>query len=91
MILISYDIHDDILRSRFSKYIKKYGHRIQYSVYEITNSKRLLSIIIHDISSKYECMFGQSDSVIIIETGESSKITRWGYERNVESDIIVID
>ena len=42
MILISYDIADDKLRARFAKYILKYGHRIQYSVYEIDNSSRII-------------------------------------------------
>ena len=43
MIIISYDIHDDLLRNRFVKMITKHGAiRLQYSVYEIRNSKRIL-------------------------------------------------
>ena len=66
MILISYDIADDKLRARFAKYILKYGHRIQYSVYEIDNSSRVLDNIISDIDNTYSKIFGQEDSVITV-------------------------
>ena len=91
MILISYDIKDDKLRTKFSKYIKKYGYRVQYSVFEITNSKRMLDNIMSEIKSNFEKKFSQSDSVIIIETSENCKITKFGYAKNDDSDIIVVD
>ena len=91
MILISYDIKNDKLRTRFSKFIKKYEFRVQYSVFEITNSKRLLDNIMCQITNEFEKEFEQSDSVIIIETSENCKITKWGYAKNDESDIIVIN
>lgn len=91
MILISYDIKDDKLRTKFAKFIKKYGHRVQYSVFEITNSKRLLDNIMCEITNVYENQFAQEDSVIIIQTSENCKITRWGYAKNDESDIILVN
>ncbi len=91
MILISYDIKDDKLRTKFSKYIKKYGYRVQYSVFEITNSKRMLDNIMSEIKSNFEKKFSQSDSVIIIETSENCKITKFGYAKNDDSDIIVVN
>ena len=45
MTLISYDISNDKLRTKFSKYIRKYGPRIQYSVYEIDNTPRILDTL----------------------------------------------
>ena len=51
MIVLSYDIADDKLRTRFSKYILRFGHRIQYSVYEIDNSPQVLENIIQDINN----------------------------------------
>ena len=90
MILISYDIKDDKLRNNFSKYIKKYGYRVQYSVFEITNSKRVLSNIMCEISDIYEKKVDQKDSIIIIETSDNCKITKWGYAKNDDSDIIVV-
>ena len=91
MILISYDIVDDKLRRKFSKYLEKYGNRMQYSVFEISNSKRLLDNIMADITNIFEKKFQQTDSVIIIETSENCKITKWGYAKNDERDIIIVD
>lgn len=76
MILISYDIKNDKLRTKFAKFISKYGYRVQYSVFEITNSKRLLDNIMCQISNEFESKFEQSDSVIIIETSLNCKITK---------------
>ncbi len=91
MILISYDISDNKLRAKFSKFIIKFGVRIQYSVFEITNSKRMLKNIMCEITNNFENKFDQSDSVIIIETSENCKITKFGYAKNEENDIIIID
>lgn len=90
MILISYDIQNDKLRTRFSKYLQKFGYRLQYSVYEITNSKRMLANIMAEITNNFEKRFGETDSVIVIETSENCKITKWGYAKNDDSDIIVV-
>lgn len=49
LIIISYDISDDKLRTNFSKYLSRFGHRIQYSVFEIDNSTRILNNILADI------------------------------------------
>ena len=91
MILISYDISNNKLRTKFSKFITKFGRRIQYSVFEITNSKRMLNNIMCEITNNFENKFNQSDSVIIIETSENCKITRFGYAKNEESDIIILN
>lgn len=91
MLIISYDIENDKLRMRFSKFIKKYGHRLQYSVFEIDNSKKILDNIKREITNSFEQHFGQTDSVMIIETSENCKITKWGYAKNDDSCIIVVD
>lgn len=91
MIIISYDIKNNKLINKFSKFIKKFGYRLQYSVYEITNSKHMLSNISSQIKNNFEKKFEETDSVIIIETSENCKITKYGYAKNDESDIIVID
>ena len=91
MIVISYDIKNDKLRTKFSKFIKKYGYRLQYSVYEITNSKRMLNNIMCEIKNNFETKFEQSDSVVIIETSENCKITKMGYAKNDDCDIIIVD
>ncbi len=91
MIIISYDIKNNKLRTKFSKFIKKFGYRMQYSVYEITNSKHMLDNIMNQIKCNFETKFEQTDSVVIIETSENCKITKLGYAKNDESDIIVVE
>ena len=50
MIIISYDIADDKMRARFSKMLTKNGAvRLQYSVYEVRNNKRLVDNLIFKI------------------------------------------
>lgn len=90
MIIISYDISNDKLRTKFTKFIQKYGYRLQFSVFEIINSKRMLKNIMCEITNNFEKRFSQNDSVIIIETSETCKITKWGYAKNDNSDIIVV-
>lgn len=90
MIVISYDISDDKLRTKFSKYLSRFGHRLQYSVFEIDNSTRILNNIITDLKNKYERAFSQSDSVIIFKMSSSCEIIRYGYAKNDEKDFIII-
>lgn len=90
MILISYDISDDKLRSKFSKYLLKFGHRIQYSVIEIDNSRRILENIEQEIKNNFENRFQQTDSVLIFDMTDSCKITRMGYAKNEEKDIVIV-
>lgn len=90
MIIISYDIQDDKLRRKFSKYITKYGYRLQYSVYEIDNSAKILANIIADIKNKFEKLFSQADSIIIFRLSNSCEVIRFGYAVNDQSDIIIV-
>ena len=90
MVIISYDISDDKLRTKFSTYLSRFGHRLQYSVFEIDNSTRILNNIITDLKNKYERAFSQSDSVIIFKMSSSCEIIRYGYAKNDEKDFITI-
>lgn len=90
MVIISYHISDDKLRTKFSKYLSRFGHRLQYSVFEIDNSTRILNNIITDLKNKYERAFSQSDSVIIFKMSSSCEIIRYGYAKNDEKDFIII-
>ena len=91
MILISYDIANDKLRTQFSKFLQKYGNRMQFSVYKIQNSKRLLDIIKNEIDTVFKNLFGQTDSVLIIETSENCKISKYDILKKEEREIIIVD
>lgn len=90
MIIVSYDISDDKLRTKFAKYLLKFGHRLQYSVFEIDISRRILDNIISDLKNEFEKRFTQSDSVIIFKLSSSCEVLRFGYARNDESDFMII-
>lgn len=90
MIILSYDIADDKLRTKFAKYITRFGHRLQYSVYEIDNSEHLLQNIIADIRNRFERLFSQKDSIIIFKLSAKCETIRFGYAKNDEKDIIII-
>ena len=90
MILVSYDIQNDKLRAKFAKFILKFGERKQYSVYEIKNSQRILSLIKSELDFNFARKFGEEDSVLIIETSKTCKISRYGFAKHDDSDIIVV-
>jgi CRISPR-associated protein Cas2 len=89
MLLVAYDITDDKLRTRFAKFLSKYGGRLQYSIFEIQNSKRLLEIVQAEIESEFEPKFSQTDSVLIFQMSKQCKITRFGYAKN-DDDLLII-
>lgn len=90
MLIISYDISNDKLRVRFSNFLCKFGYRLQYSVFEIKNSKRVLANIVAEITNTFEKKFDQTDSIYIFNLSENCKITKFGYSKNSDSDIIII-
>lgn len=90
MVIVSYDISDDKLRTKFSKYLSRFGHRLQYSVFEIDNSQRIIENIVTDISNKFEKSFTQEDSVMIFKMSSNCEVLRFGYAKNDEKDFIVI-
>ncbi len=90
MIIISYDISDNKKRARFSKYIQKFGHRLQYSVYEIDNSDRILNNIIADINNKFVKKFDQSDSVYIFKMSSTCETYKLGYAKNEDDSLLIV-
>lgn len=91
MMLLSYDISNDKVRTKFSKFINKYGRKIQYSVYEIHNSQRVLDNIQKEIDLQFKKKFTGADSVWIFTLSETdkNKIIRYGYAANEEKEVVV--
>ncbi len=90
MVIISYDISDTKKRTRFSKYIKRFGVRLQYSVYQIDNSERILNNIVTDINNKFMKEFDQSDSVYIFKLSNSCQVLKFGYAKNEDDTLIIV-
>lgn len=88
MMIISYDIADDKLRNRFSKLLTKNGAiRLQFSVYEVNNTSRVMDNIIVKIEDVFAKLFSGADSVVIFDIG-SAKIKKYGNAVHRDKDVV---
>lgn len=86
MLIVSYDICNDRLRGRFSKMLSKSGAiRLQFSVYEINNSKRIIETLILKIE-QFSDKFDGGDSVIIFDVS-SDKVIKYGNAIHRDIDV----
>ena len=90
MLIVAYDISDDKLRTRFARFLDKFGYRLQYSIFQIKNSKRILDVISSEIESDFEPEFDQSDSILILNLSKQCKIKKFGYAKNDDNDLLII-
>lgn len=89
MLIITYDITDNKLRTQFSKFLEQYGYRLQYSVFEIRNSKRVLKIICERIEGRFAKQFDGGDSVFVFETN-SRTARKYGNAIHRDKEILII-
>ncbi len=88
MLVISYDISDDRLRTKFSKMLTKYGAvRLQYSVYEVNNTDRVINNLIVMIEESFAKKFDGGDSIIIFDVS-SVKLKKYGNAIHRDQDIV---
>ena len=90
MFLVVYDISSNKLRAAFAKYLNRYGRRLQFSVFEVANSPRILDNIRMEIKTSFEQKFTQADSILIIRVPDNAVIDRFGYAANDESDLLMM-
>lgn len=89
MIIISYDIANDKMRTQFSKMLTKYGAiRLQFSVYEMRNTKRIVDNLIIRIES-FAKHFSMDDSVVIFQVSDNT-IIKYGNAIHRDRDIVYI-
>ncbi|MBI5614013.1 CRISPR-associated endonuclease Cas2 [Candidatus Gottesmanbacteria bacterium] len=90
MLIVSYDFTDDKRRAKFAKFLKKYGPRMQYSVFSLHNSQRILRNILSEIDGRYKKMFGKTDSVVLFPVCEAcrGKMIRYGSAKHDEEDVV---
>lgn len=91
MLLVLYDIQSDRTRTQVSKFLTKFGRRVQYSVFEIKNSRRVIDNIKSEMDSNFAKKFTQGDSVLVYDVGGDSNILRFGYPKNEEYDLLIWD
>lgn len=93
MFIVTYDFASDRRRTKFSNFLKQFGRRIQYSVFEIRNSKRVLNNIQTEVEAVYEPHFTKEDGILILSLCESckKKVKRYGYASNEEEEVVVFE
>ncbi len=91
MLLVSYDISDNKVRTKFAKFLSKFGHRLQYSVFEIDNSDRFIEVIAAEIDNRFKKHFTEADSVMVFKMTASCEIIKYGYAKNDDEDMIIIE
>ena len=90
MLVISYDISDDKLRAKFAKTLVKQGAiRLQYSVYEVNNTKRVLDNLKIRLENFYGPKLKGCDSVFIFETDTKNAI-KYGNAIHRDQDIVFL-
>lgn len=90
MIIISYDIKDDKIRTKFAKMLRSKGAiRLQFSVYEVNNTQRIIDNIITNIMDKYSKMFSGADSVIIFDA-PNAKVQKFGNAIHRDKDVVYL-
>lgn len=86
MLVVSYDISDDKLRARFAKMLTSNGAiRLQYSVYEVNNTKRVME----NLKLKIDCFakeFTGGDSVIVFDVANVN-LQKYGNAIHRDVDI----
>ena len=88
MVVISYDIQNDKLRAHFAKMLTKNGAiRLQFSVYEVNNTKRVIDNIIVKIESIFSKEFSGADSVIIF-LADNDKLIKYGNAIHRDTDVV---
>ncbi len=88
MFIISYDIHDDRVRNKFAKMLTKNGAvRLQFSVYEVNNTDRVLNNLKVLIEDQFAKKFDGGDSVIIFDVS-AVKLKKYGNAIHRDTDIV---
>jgi len=92
MLLLTYDISDDKVRSEFSNFIQKYGQRVQYSVYKIKNSRRLLDNISVEIEKTFIKKFKNTDSVYVFMICDAcqKRVLKFGSATYEDKEVIYL-
>ena len=92
MLIVAYDIHNDKLRTKFWKLLKKFWRRLQYSVFEVKNSERILWILKTEIESIYAPRFTWADSIIVFPVSDSlnKKVLRFWQQALEEEELLFL-
>ena len=90
MIIVSYDIKNDKTRTKFAKMLRSQGAiRLQFSVYEVNNTQRIIDNIKMNIGEKFSKMFTGADSVMIFDA-PNAKVQKFGNAIHRDKDVVYL-
>ena len=90
MIIVSYDIKDDKIRTRFSKMLRSQGAiRLQFSVYEVNNTQRIIDNIKLNIIERFSKLFTGADSVLIFDA-PNAKVEKFGNAIHRDKEVVYL-
>ena len=90
MIIVSYDIKDDKIRTRFAKMLRSQGAvRLQFSVYEVNNTQRIIDNIKLNVVEKFSKLFTGADSVLIFDA-PNAKVEKFGNAIHRDLDVVYL-
>ena len=90
MIIISYDIKNDKIRTKFAKMLRSQGAiRLQFSVYEVNNTQRIIENIKLNIVEKFSKLFTGADSVLIFDT-PNAKVVKFGNAIHRDKNVVYL-
>lgn len=84
--LVIYDIVENKKRTKFAKYMKGYGNRVQKSCFEVLISQRKFEKLLNGIG-RY-C--GEEDSIRIYRIHGKSQVYQWGRTNFSEEEEVIV-
>ena len=88
MIIVSYDIKNNKIRTKFAKMLRSQGAiRLQFSVYEVNNTQRIIDNIRLQIVERFSKLFTGADSVLIFDA-PNAKIQKFGNAIHRDQDVV---
>ena len=90
MIIVSYDIKNNKIRTKFAKMLRSQGAiRLQLSVYEVNNTQRIIDNIRLQIVDRFSKLFTGADSVMIFDA-PNAKIQKFGNAIHRDMDVVYL-
>lgn len=84
------DIKNDKIRTKFAKMLRAQGAvRLQFSVYEVNNTQRIIENIKINIVDKFSKLFTGADSVLIFDAPDA-KVQKFGNAIHRDADIVYL-
>ena len=90
MIIVSYDIKNNKIRTKFAKMLRSQGAiRLQFSVYEVNNTQRIIDNIKLQIVDRFSKLFTGADSVMIFNASKES-VEKFGNAIHRDADVVYL-